>query len=68
MVALFDIVPPAFVHFFKQIIRGLQKAGHKTLIIASDKPGISRVLIFILGHFKPNYEELKTLEIASDPK
>jgi predicted glycosyltransferase len=37
MVVLFDIVHPAHVHFFKHIIRGLQKAGHKTLIVARDK-------------------------------
>ena len=37
MVVLFDIVHPAHVHFFKHIIRGLQKVGYNTPIVARDK-------------------------------
>ena len=51
MVVLFDIVHPAHVHFFKYIIRGLQKAGHKTLIVARDKD-VTRAL---LNHYGFDY-------------
>ncbi len=34
---LFDIVHPAHVHFFKHMIRGLEKKGHQTAIIAREK-------------------------------
>ena len=51
MVVLFDIVHPAHVHFFKHIIRGLQKADHKTLIVARDKD----VTLALLNHYGFNY-------------
>jgi uncharacterized protein len=37
MKVLFDIVHPAHVHFFKNIIRGIEEKGHQTAIIARDK-------------------------------
>jgi predicted glycosyltransferase len=51
MVVLFDIVHPAHVHFFKHIIRGLQKAGHKTLVVARDKD----VTQALLNHYGFDY-------------
>lgn len=51
MVVLFDIVHPAHVHFFKHIIWGLQKAGHKTLIVARDKD----VTLALLNHYGFDY-------------
>jgi predicted glycosyltransferase len=51
MVVLFDIVHPAHVHFFKHIIRGLQKVGHKTLIVARDKD----VTLALLNHYGFDY-------------
>ncbi|MGD9006073.1 MAG: DUF354 domain-containing protein [Desulfobacterales bacterium] len=51
MVVLFDIVHPAHVHFFKHIIRGLQKAGHKTLVVARDKD----VTLALLNHYGLDY-------------
>jgi predicted glycosyltransferase len=51
MVVLFDIVHPAHVHFFKHIIRALQKAGHKTLIVARDKD----VTLALLNHYGFDY-------------
>jgi hypothetical protein len=51
MVVLFDIVHPAHVHFFKHIIRGLQKASHKTLIVARDKD----VTLALLNHYGFDY-------------
>jgi predicted glycosyltransferase len=51
MVVLFDIVHPAHVHFYKHIIRGLQKAGHKTLIVARDKD----VTLDLLNHYGFDY-------------
>jgi hypothetical protein len=37
MRVLFDIAHPAHVHFFKNIIRALDDAGHATAIVARDK-------------------------------
>jgi hypothetical protein len=51
MVVLFDIVHPAHVHFFKHIIRGLQKAGHNTPIVARDKD----VTLALLDHYGFEY-------------
>jgi predicted glycosyltransferase len=51
MVVLFDIVHPAHVHFFKHIIRGLQKGGHKTLVVARDKD----VTLALLNHYGFDY-------------
>lgn len=51
MVVLFDIVHPAHVHFFKHIIRGLQEAGHRPLIVARDKD----VTQALLNHYGFNY-------------
>jgi predicted glycosyltransferase len=51
MVVLFDIVHPAHVHFFKHVIWGLQKAGHKTIIVARDKD----VTHGLLNHYGFDY-------------
>jgi predicted glycosyltransferase len=51
MVVLFDIVHPAHVHFFKHIIWGLQKANHKTIIVARDKD----VTLSLLKHYGFDY-------------
>ncbi|MBW2412218.1 MAG: DUF354 domain-containing protein [Deltaproteobacteria bacterium] len=51
MIVLFDIVHPAHVHFFKHIIWGLQKAGHKTPIVARDKD----VTLALLNHYGLDY-------------
>jgi predicted glycosyltransferase len=45
---LFDIVHPAHVHFFKHIIRGLEKNGHETRIVARDKD-VTNALLDRLG-------------------
>jgi predicted glycosyltransferase len=51
MVVLFDIVHPAHVHFFKHIIRGLQKVGYNTPIVARDKD----VTLALLDHYGFEY-------------
>lgn len=45
---LFDIVHPAHVHFFKHMIRGLEKRGHETRIVARDKD-VTNALLDRLG-------------------
>jgi uncharacterized protein len=45
---LFDIVHPAHVHFFKHVIRGLEKRGHETRIVARDKD-VTNALLDRLG-------------------
>jgi uncharacterized protein len=45
---LFDIVHPAHVHFFKHMIRGLEKHGHETRIVARDKD-VTNALLDRLG-------------------
>ena len=41
---LFDIVHPAHVHFFKNIITSLEKQNHQTLIIAREKDVTTNLL------------------------
>lgn len=48
MKILFDIVHPAHVHFFKHMIRGLEKRGHETRIVARDKD-VTNALLDRLG-------------------
>ena len=48
MRVLFDIVHPAHVHFFKHMIRGLEKRGHDTRIVARDKD-VTNALLDRLG-------------------
>lgn len=48
MKVLFDIVHPAHVHFFKHMIRGLEKHGHQTRIVARDKD-VTNALLDRLG-------------------
>ncbi|HVY30434.1 MAG TPA: DUF354 domain-containing protein [Polyangiaceae bacterium] len=48
MRVLFDIVHPAHVHFFKHMIRGLEKHGHQTRIVARDKD-VTNALLDRLG-------------------
>ena len=52
MRVLFDIVHPAHVHFFKHMIRGLDKLGHQTAIIARDKD----VTLNLLDLYNFDYE------------
>ncbi|HKY38364.1 MAG TPA: glycosyltransferase [Polyangiaceae bacterium] len=48
MRVLFDIVHPAHVHFFKNMIRGLSARGHQTQIVARDKD-VTNALLDRLG-------------------
>lgn len=51
MRALFDIVHPAHVHFFKHMIRALQAQGHETRIVARAKDVTSKLLdLYQLPH------------------
>jgi predicted glycosyltransferase len=44
MRALFDIVHPAHVHFFKHVIWGLEARGHQTRIVAREKDVTAKLL------------------------
>ncbi len=48
MNVLFDVVHPAHVHFFKHMIRGLERRGHRTRIVARDKD-VTNALLERLG-------------------
>lgn len=49
--ALFDIVHPAHVHFFKHMIRSLQAQGHEVRILAREKDVTSKLLeLYQLPH------------------
>lgn len=48
MRVLFDIVHPAHVHFFKHMLRGLEKRGHQTRIVAREKD-VTTALLDRLG-------------------
>jgi uncharacterized protein len=51
---LFDIVHPAHVHFFKNILWGLESKGHKTAIAARDK----EVTLELLDRYALPYQSL----------
>ncbi len=48
MRALFDIVHPAHVHFFRHIVRGLEQRGHEARIVAREKD-VTTALLDRLG-------------------
>lgn len=54
MKVLFDIVHPAHVHFYKNIIWGLKKRGHQITIVARDKD----VTCALLNHYGFNYTSI----------
>ena len=51
---LFDIVHPAHVHFFKNILWGLERLGHQTAIAARDK----EVTLALLDHYRLPYQSI----------
>ena len=48
MRALFDIVHPAHVHFFKHMLTGLERRGHQTCVVAREKD-VTTALLDRLG-------------------
>ena len=52
MRVLFDIVHPAHVHFFKHVIRGLERRGHETHIVARNKDVTTTLLDRLGFHYR----------------
>ena len=57
---LFDVVHPAHVDFFQHMIRGLEKRGHRTRIVAREKD-VTNVLLDRLGF---SYEKRGSAPVA----